>query len=135
MAMLTIRSPQPVAARHRGERFRRAALCIYAGLFLRLLYVPILLLVVLSFNDSNTIGLPFKGATLRWYREVLGSADMITSIIQQRDPRDRERSCRHGTGAPACSRLPGGFPLKGILMKMILLPILIPGIVGGISIS
>ncbi len=53
----------------------------YAGLFYCFLYLPILLLVLLSFNDSQTIGLPFQGVTLRWYREVLGSPDMIRSIL------------------------------------------------------
>lgn len=132
MAMLTIRSPQPVAARHRGERVRRAALCIYAGLFYAFLYVPILLLVVLSFNDSNTIGLPFKGATLRWYREVLGSADMITSIINSVTLGIASALVATVLALLLALGFRAEFPLKGILMKMILLPILIPGIVGGI---
>ena len=58
----------------------RTALAIYAVLFYAFLYVPILLLVVLSFNDSQTIGLPFRQFTLRWYAQILGSSEMLVAI-------------------------------------------------------
>ena len=56
----------------RGTAIRRAALAAYAALFYAFLYLPILLLVVLSVNDSQVIGLPFRGFTWRWFvRAVL----------------------------------------------------------------
>jgi ABC-type spermidine/putrescine transport system permease subunit II len=132
MATLAMSSAPPVAARHRGERARRAALGAYAALFYAFLYLPILLLVVLSFNDSTTVGLPFRGVTLRWYGEVLGSADMVASIVN---------SVTLGIASALVATLlalllalgfRAEFPLKAVLMKIILLPILVPGIVGGI---
>ncbi len=132
MARLALSPSGSPDLRHRGERARRTLLWTYAGLFYCFLYLPILLLVVLSFNDSQTIGLPFGGVTLRWYKEVLGSPDMIRSILN---------SVLLGIVSAAIATLlallmalgfRGEFPLKGILMKIILLPILIPGIVGGV---
>jgi spermidine/putrescine transport system permease protein len=119
-------------ARQRGERLRRIMLGAYAGFFYAFLYLPILLLVVLSFNDSQTIGLPFQGVTLRWYAEVLGSPDMMRSILN---------SVLLGIASASVGTLLAlmlalgfrqEFPLKALLMKIILLPILIPGIVGGV---
>ncbi|NNM74185.1 ABC transporter permease [Enterovirga aerilata] len=132
MATLAVTASAPLDTRQRGERARRMLLWAYAGLFYCFLYLPILLLVVLSFNDSQTIGLPFQGVTLRWYEEVLGSPEMLRSILN---------SVVLGVVSAAVATLLAlllalgfrqEFPLKGLLMKIILLPILIPGIVGGV---
>jgi ABC-type spermidine/putrescine transport system permease subunit II len=64
----------------RSQRVRGIFLCVYALLFYAFLYSPIILLLVLSFNDSQTIGLPFRGATLRWYEDVFSSKEMLWSI-------------------------------------------------------
>jgi spermidine/putrescine transport system permease protein len=132
VAALAAGSSPPLDVRQRGERARRILLWLYAGLFYCFLYLPILLLVVLSFNDSQTIGLPLQGATLRWYREVLGSPEMMWSIAN---------SFMLGVVSAVIATLLAllmalgfrqEFPLKALLMKIILLPILIPGIVGGV---
>lgn len=113
-------------------RIRRTVLAVYAGLFYVVLYLPILLLLVLSFNESQTIGLPMTGATLRWYGEVFGSQKMLASIAN---------SVMLGIASSLIATMLAlmlamgfrqEFPFKGLLMKIILLPILIPGIVGGI---
>ena len=132
MAAVAANSPVSLDTRQRGERLRRIMLGTYAGFFYCFLYLPILLLVLLSFNDSQTIGLPFQGVTLRWYQEVLGSADMMRSILN---------SVLLGIASASVGTLLAlllalgfrqEFPLKAVLMKIILLPILIPGIVGGV---
>jgi ABC-type spermidine/putrescine transport system permease subunit II len=114
------------------NRARRIFLAVYAGLFYAFLYVPILLLIALSFNDSATIGLPFKGGTLEWYREVFGSAQMLRAI---------GNSVALGMASAVIATLLAlslaigfreNFPFKNLLMKMILLPMLVPGIVGGV---
>jgi spermidine/putrescine transport system permease protein len=115
-----------------GPRIRRIFLSVYAALFYTFLYAPILLLVVLSFNDSQTIGLPFKGGTLRWYAEVFGSKEMLWSI---------GNSVALGISSAVVATVLAlllalgfrqDFRLKNVLMKIILLPVLIPGIVGGV---
>jgi ABC-type spermidine/putrescine transport system permease subunit II len=123
----TTSSPQD-----RTGRLRRTALVTYAGLFYAVMYLPILLLVLLSFNDSQTIGLPFQGATLQWYAQVFGSAEMMASIGNS----VLLGICSAIIATMLAVMLTLGFrhefPLKGLLMKIILLPILIPGIVGGV---
>ena len=116
----------------RSATLRRAALIAYAGLFYAFLYLPILLLIVLSFNDSQLIGLPFQRASLRWYAEVAATPDLMRAI-------------RNSTLLGAASAIIATvmalmlslafrveFRGKDLLMKALLLPILIPGVVGGI---
>jgi spermidine/putrescine transport system permease protein len=42
-------------------------------------YLPILLLIILSFNDNRMVG-NWGGASLRWYREMLQNQQVINSL-------------------------------------------------------
>ncbi|HUH06326.1 MAG TPA: ABC transporter permease [Egibacteraceae bacterium] len=42
-------------------------------------YAPIVLLVILSFNDNRVVG-TWTGASLRWYREMVGNRAVIGSL-------------------------------------------------------
>jgi ABC-type spermidine/putrescine transport system permease subunit II len=55
----------------RGFTHRRSpVLFAYAVLTIVYLYLPIALLVLLAFNDSQTVGLPFAGFTTEWFSSV-----------------------------------------------------------------
>jgi ABC-type spermidine/putrescine transport system permease subunit II len=123
---------QKLSKRQRRERTRKIVLWSYVGFFYAFLYVPIALLIVLSFNNSDVVGLPLRGVTLRWYNEVFGSADLIRSIVN---------SALLGTVSAIVATTLAlllalgfrtDFPMKAWVMRMLLLPILIPGIVGGV---
>lgn len=45
-----------------------------------LLYLPILLLVLFSFNDSVLLTFPFKGFTLRWYGQLFRDAELLKAL-------------------------------------------------------
>ncbi|WP_398466332.1 ABC transporter permease [Tardiphaga sp.] len=122
----------PVAAPTRTINLRRAALILYAGLFYAFLYVPILLLVVLSFNDSQTVGLPLKQFTLRWYDEVFQSRDMLLAIGNSVMLGIVSAVVATALALMMALGFRHDFPGKGLLMKVILMPMLIPGIVGGV---
>lgn len=53
---------------------------MYFWLIAVLLYVPLLLLMVLSVNDSITLGFPLKGFTLRWYQAALDNPIMLDAL-------------------------------------------------------
>lgn len=44
------------------------------------LYLPIAFMVLLSFNDSRIVGLPFVGFTLDWYEEAIGNDILLESV-------------------------------------------------------
>lgn len=116
----------------RVGRLRATALSVYAGLFYTVLYLPILLLVVLSFNDAQSIGLPFQGGTLRWYEQVFGSREMLASIANSVALGITSAFIATVLALMLALGFRKDFAFKSLLMKVILLPILIPGIVGGV---
>jgi spermidine/putrescine transport system permease protein len=52
----------------------------YTGVIAGFLYLPILVLVLFSFNDSQTLVFPLKGFTLRWYGELLDSPELLAAL-------------------------------------------------------
>jgi len=85
--------PHPAAA-PRSERARRAVPVVLsvgiALLMIVLLYGPLILLAVFSFNNSDILTLPLRGFTTRWYshafadprmREGLQNSIVIATII------------------------------------------------------
>jgi spermidine/putrescine transport system permease protein len=116
----------------KGAALRRGALIAYAGLFYAFLYLPILLLVVLSVNDSQVIGLPFRGFTWRWFEEVWATPTLVSAILNSTMLGAASAIVATTLALLLAMGFRAEFPGKSLLMKALLLPILIPGIVGGI---
>jgi spermidine/putrescine transport system permease protein len=57
----------------------RRALSANAWLVFVFFYLPIVLLIVLSFNDNRLVGV-WGGASLRWYREMIANTSVIASL-------------------------------------------------------
>jgi ABC-type spermidine/putrescine transport system permease subunit II len=62
----------------RHARRTRNLLALLSGLIIAFLYIPIVFMVLFSFETSSTPGLPITGLTLHWYEKMLGD-----SLIQQ----------------------------------------------------
>lgn len=62
----------PVTRGARGPLLTVARIAFLAAVVL-VLYGPLLVLSLFSFNDSIVIALPFKGFTLEWYREAISN--------------------------------------------------------------
>lgn len=50
---------------------------VYFSLLVVFLYLPIVLLIVFSFNDSPLMIFPLKGFTLRWYQALGGATELL----------------------------------------------------------
>ena len=115
---------------------------IYIGLFYLFLIMPLVTICVLAFNDSNFIALPWKGFSLDWFfsntEERLGlfaDEDLLLSIWI---------SLKTGFIVALFSLIIGTmaallfeqekFRLKGLLYFLALTPLIIPGVILGISI-
>ena len=99
------------------------------------LYLPVSLIPLFSFNNSIQAAFPLKGFTLDWYATLFGNSALSGALCQQ--PVDRRRPRRP---APRCaaSRLPTWtsmaarrWPRRSA--RIARLPILIPGVIVGIS--
>ncbi|WP_431324702.1 ABC transporter permease subunit [Rhizobium sp. YTU87027] len=60
---------------------RAPLLKIYACFFIAFLYMPVMLLIILAFNDSPTIGFPFRGFTFHWFADVFADPLLIDSLV------------------------------------------------------
>ena len=52
-----------------------------AVIILFIKYLPLFVLVIFSFNDSNISGLPWRGFTLKWYYQIGQNDVLIESLI------------------------------------------------------
>jgi ABC-type spermidine/putrescine transport system permease subunit II len=104
----------------------------YVATFYLYLYGPMLVVAVLSVNDSRIVGLPIKGFTIAWYRLVFRSPELIAALTN---------SLMLGAVAALIATalalmLAFGFryrlPFKNAILHMILVPIILPGVVAGI---
>jgi ABC-type spermidine/putrescine transport system permease subunit II len=115
-----------------GSALRTYALAIYATCFFCFLYLPILLLVVLSVNDSQVMAATFQGFTWRWYQTVAATDGLVRSIFNSMALGLVSSSIATALAVLLALGFRHDFPLKPLLMKIILLPILIPGVVSGV---
>lgn len=109
-------------------------LSIYFWIFVIFLYIPIFLLIIFSFNNSNLLVFPLKGFTLRWYHDLLAADELlkavwnslilglISSLI----------ATTLGTAA-AISLVRYNFPGKALFLSIASLPLVIPYVVLGVA--
>jgi len=98
------------------------------------LYVPIISVIVYSFNDSRLVTL-WGGFSLRWYRSLLDSEDILSSAVLSLQIAlvSATLATILGTLAGlALSRL-GRFKGRTLLTGMVTAPLVMPEIITGIS--
>lgn len=103
-----------------------SAFAIVAYVFL---YAPVITMIVLSFNDSVSIGLPWVSFTTRWYRESFVNTLAIGAFFNslQLGVVVSVLSTTIGLGLALASRRV--FKGKALVLNALILPLLIPGIV------
>jgi spermidine/putrescine transport system permease protein len=60
---------------------RNRGLLFYAFAYLAFLYVPVLVLPVFSFNNSEFIAFPLSGFTTRWYAALASDSAMLQALV------------------------------------------------------
>jgi spermidine/putrescine transport system permease protein len=106
---------------------------IYWG-FAVYLFVPLILMVAMSFKDSRFIGFPIQSWTTSWYSEILSDGDLMgvlgyslaIAVVSTLF------SLAIGTWV-ACLVGPQKFPGKLIVFAVACLPAVIPGVISAIA--
>lgn len=114
--------------------FRKKLLAVYVALVFAFIYGPILVVLVLSFNEGKNTSSPWTGFTLNWFQAVFRDRPMVEAGFN---------SLYVGTGATIVALLLGviasfifirrQFRAKSAFSLMIIAPFLIPGSLYGIS--
>jgi len=106
----------------------------WALLVLAFLYLPIVVIVVFSFEEGAFSTLPWSGTTLNWYREMFASSTAMNSIYNSAYVAVIVTAVATllGTlGAVALVRYE--FPFKRGYRALVIAPMTIPGLILGIA--
>jgi spermidine/putrescine transport system permease protein len=107
---------------------------VYIVAYLVFLYLPVLLIPLFSFNDSIQAAFPLQGFTLQWYSTLFGNSALSGALWNS-----LVIGAIAATGATLCGitvsymDLYGRSPLAAAISAIARLPILIPGVIVGIS--
>lgn len=107
---------------------------LYYWLFALFLYLPIVILVLFSFNDSQSLRFPLEGFTTHWYNELWQAGELLDSL---------KNSILVGLGASVVATVLGtmaamaivrfDFPGKSLFLAISALPMVIPSVVIGVA--
>ncbi len=110
----------------------RIALWSYAGIFFTFLYGPLLMIIFLSLNDSKITGFPFRGFTLKWYEVVLQSDPLLSALANSVYVGIASAIIATSLALMLALAFRHDFRGKRFMLYLIIAPIIIPGIIGGI---
>jgi spermidine/putrescine transport system permease protein len=109
-------------------------LALYAGAVFAFLYLPIIVLVVYSFNGQGVGGFPPRDLTLNWYRLLFQDDAIWSSVLNSVMVALASVLVALALGIPAGLALDRArFPGKSIFRRLVLLPLVLPGIITGLS--
>jgi spermidine/putrescine transport system permease protein len=118
---------------HAANR-RASFLKVYAVLVFIFIYLPVVVLILYSFNRDGVGGFPPRHLTLDWYRKLFGDAPIWDAVVN---------SLMVAAGSVALSLTIGllaalaldraNFPGKALFRRLVLLPLILPGIITGLS--
>jgi spermidine/putrescine transport system permease protein len=114
---------------------RRAPwLTAYACFVYAFIYLPILVLIAYSFSGSGVGGFPPKDWTLLWYRVLFDDGALWASVLNSMEVALAAVVISLGLGLPAALALDrSDFPGKAAFRRLVLLPLILPGIITGLS--
>ena len=107
---------------------------IYSALALLFLFLPVLMLVVLSFNSAVTGIFPLRGFTLKWYDQALHSRIIWPALENSVIVAISTAVVSAFLGTPAAFVLTRrSFRFKNLVRGLLLLPMSLPTLLIGIS--
>lgn len=116
------------------KRFRFPFLAVYGGLIYLFLYLPLFVVLLYSFNNS-TSALKFSDMTFDWYIKVFQNGKILTSLLNSLMVTSISvvfAVIVGTTGAVFLNKV--RFPGQNLFKAVANLPIILPGIIIGLSI-
>jgi len=109
-------------------------LTVHAVVVFGFLYLPIAVLIIYSFNGTGVGGFPPRNLTLDWYRILFADGAIWESVANSLTVAAIAVLIALGLGIPAALALDRSqFPGKAIFRRLVLLPLILPGIITGLS--
>ena len=109
-------------------------LVLHAVVVFAFLYLPIAVLILYSFNGAGVGGFPPRDFTLNWYRTLFADGALWESVGNSLLVAAAAVAIALGLGIPAALALDRAqFPGKALFRRLVLLPLILPGIITGLS--
>jgi spermidine/putrescine transport system permease protein len=106
----------------------------HALLVFAFLYLPIVILVLYSFNGQGVGGFPPRDLTLNWYRILFNDGPIWDSVLNSLLVAAFAMLIALFFGIPAALALDrANVPGKALFRRLVLLPLILPGIITGLS--
>lgn len=108
----------------------------HAILVFAFLYLPIVTLIIYSFNGAGVGGFPPRNLTLDWYRILFDDDAIWDAVLNSFLVALAAVVIALALGIPAALALDRtSFPGKSVFRRLVLLPLILPGIITGLSLA
>ena len=119
---------------HNPSSGRSSLLGLFTLFVFAFLYLPIAVLILYSFNREGVGGFPPRHLTLDWYRQLLADGAIWDSVLNSLLVAFAAVVLSLALGLLAALALDrADFPGKSIFRRLVLLPLILPGIITGLS--
>ncbi len=109
-------------------------LLLHASAVFAFLYLPIVVLIVYSFNGQGVGGFPPRNLTFDWYRTLFADGAIWDAVLNSLEVAAAAMAIALAFGIPAALALDRAqFPGKALFRRLVLLPLILPGIITGLS--
>jgi spermidine/putrescine transport system permease protein len=113
---------------------RSPLLTAYATFVFAFIYLPIVVLIIYSFNRDGVGGFPPRHFTLDWYRQLFADGSIWDSVLNSLIVAAGSALLALSLGLLAALALDrANFPGKSLFRRLVLLPLILPGIITGLS--
>ena len=113
---------------------RAPLLALYSTLVFAFIYLPIVVLILYSFNRDGVGGFPPRHLTLDWYAQLLADGPIWDSVLNSLYVAAGSVVLSLTLGLLAALSLDRtSFPGKALFRHLVLLPLILPGIITGLS--
>jgi spermidine/putrescine transport system permease protein len=117
-----------------GYKSRPRWLLAHTAVVFAFLYLPIAVLILYSFNQQGVGGFPPHHLTLDWYRILFADGAIWDSVLNSLQVAFAAMAISLAFGIPAALALDRAqFPGKALFRRLVLLPLILPGIITGLS--
>src|SRR6201981_3704273 len=119
----------------RSSTVRRAPLlALYAAFVFAFIYLPIVVLALYSFNRDGVGGFPPRHFTLGWYTQLFADSSIWDSVRNSLKVASASVALSLGLGLLAALALDrADLSGKSLFRRLVLLPLILPGIITGLS--
>jgi spermidine/putrescine transport system permease protein len=109
-------------------------LLVHAIAVFAFLYLPVAILILYSFNGQGVGGFPPHNLTVDWYRTLFDDGAIWDSVSNSLQVAFAAMLIALTFGIPAALALDrANFPGKALFRRLVLLPLILPGIITGLS--